>query len=190
MTGILKNNQTKPKMLLTCSFGFAILLIVIALANLLWFFLLPAKGESHPTVQLVVEIQRTVKRAEDRAEADWSILRKQIKKQKMQLSMIQSDKLLSYKDLQTINKIVEALYSFVEGNWRLYEMDEEPESAKRLYDKSLDILDDLSDRSLEFTILIDPQNEDSRKINMSNSVADLNNLVRDQIQFMEEEFGI
>ncbi|MDJ0625153.1 MAG: hypothetical protein QNJ31_02150 [Candidatus Caenarcaniphilales bacterium] len=188
--GILNKNGNGSQMLLTCSFSFAILLIVLALANVLWCFLLPVKGEGHPTVQTLIEIERTIKRSEDKAEANWSILKKQIKRTKIQLSSIRPDSSLSSQDLGNITKIVEALLLYVEGNWRLFEMNDDPEDTKRLYYKSQNILKELRNNNLKFAVTIDAQSGEKREINLSNTVADLTNLVRDQIQFLEEEYGI
>ncbi|MDX1919142.1 MAG: hypothetical protein SFU25_00230 [Candidatus Caenarcaniphilales bacterium] len=167
-------------MILFCTFGFAFLLILIALMNVLWFFLLPEKGENHPTIQSILEVERTIKRVQDPEDANWDILRRRVKNLKVQMSLIQSSKSISYFDLQTLNLILESLLSYVEGNWRLYDMGEEPQVAWNFYSKSLSRLENANDRNLVFNILIDSQNNISREVDLSSSVQNLYGLVSRQ----------
>jgi hypothetical protein len=185
-----KEKSGKPFMVLTCSYAIVIILIGLFLANFLWFFLLPAKGEEHPTVKAITELERTIKRSEDLSDANWGVMRKQIQKQKMELSFLKTDQYMTYKDLQDINNLIESLYLFVNGNWRLLEMSDEPEIAKRLYNQADEKLELLKNKPLKFKIQLNPKKEEFREIDISDSAKELKNLIRDQLQFIEEQYGV
>lgn len=167
-------------MFLFCTFGFAFLLILLALMNLFWFFLLPEKGESHPTVKSITEVLRIIQRAEDTEEANWDVLRRQVKNLKAQMSLLSTGKSISYPDLQTVNLILESLLAYVEGNWRLYVIGEKPDVAWDFYSRSLSTLENTNKRNLIMNILIDSNNNVSREIDLRNSVESLYGLVSRQ----------
>jgi hypothetical protein len=67
-------------------------------------------------------------------------------------------------------------------------MGEDPERAASLYRKSLDSLENLSGQSSKITVIL--ENENQKQINIGDSIADLRNLVQDQIQYLEQTQGI
>ncbi len=172
------------------SYTIAFILIAITLANLLWAFLLPAKGESLPIVKMLTELERTIKRADDTDAGNWSTLRKQIQKQRMELSLLQKNYEFTEEQKNTLNRIYEALYLLVQGNWLLYEISDDPEKIKNCYSKALLDIQVISDHQLKFTIQTGSQESDRRIIDLNNSVAQLYNLINDQIQYLEENYNI
>jgi hypothetical protein len=181
--------SNKNFMAFTNSYAFVIILLVVAASNLLWFLLLPAKGENHPAVKLITDIERTIKRAEDSSEANWSVMRKQIKKQKMQMQLLGVGDAFSQEEQKNVNKILEALLLYVDANWRLFEQDEDPEQVKVYYKKSLHTLDSIPQSSMKVTVELDKEG-DTKEIGIGNSVAELKNLIVDQMQYLETNYGI
>lgn len=172
------------------SYTIVFTLIALALANFLWAFLLPAKGEDLPVVKMLTDLERIIKRADDSEAGNWSILRKQIQKQRMELSLLQRNYEFTEEQKEALNKIYEALYLLVQGNWLLYEKSDEPERIKNCYQKALSDIQTISDHQLKFTIETGSDKSDKRIIDINNSVAQLYNLINDQIVYLEENYNI
>ncbi|HEY9886104.1 MAG TPA: hypothetical protein V6C96_02470 [Vampirovibrionales bacterium] len=182
------------KMLVSCSYGLILILALITVANLFWFFLLPAVGEDLPQVQAVVQIEKYVKRAQDSETANWGVFRKQLKLHQNKVTVLRPDENLSYLELKQIANIQEALLLFVDGNWKLYEMGLDPEDAKYSFKKALQKLEEIQDNDPDhdfvYELTIDDENDEIRVVDLSNSVAALKNLLSEQLEFLEEEYGI
>ena len=78
----------------------------------------------------------------------------------------------------------------MQGNWLLYEISDDPEKIKNCYSKALLDIQVISDHQLKFTIQTGSQESDMRIIDLNNSVAQLYNLINDQIQYLEENYNI
>ena len=175
-------------MSITTSYLAIFILIGIALINVLWFFLLPAKGERNPTVRLISDMERAIKSSEDAESANWNILRRKVKQYQLDFNLLRDNSGLNQEDSVKLDSVLKALGYFAEGSWRFNEMGEDPERADSLYRKSLDSLENLSGQSSKITVIL--ENENQKQINIGDSIADLRNLVQDQIQYLEQTQGI
>ncbi len=181
-SGIVIENY-KKKMAFTNSFAFIALLLLVAVANLCWFFLLPAKGEYNPIVKAITELERTIHRSEDSQGANWSILRKQIKKQQLSFSFLQTGQNLQHTNVRTLQKVYDGLAQFVEGNWRLYEIGEDGDSVRKYYVNALKSLNSIEAEDLSFKVTL--EHGEKREIDLNNSVAGLKNLINEQVESLE-----
>ncbi len=184
MFGNLKN-----KMAFTNSTALIVILLIVALANLFWFFLLPAKGEEHPLLKTLSEIERTIRRTEDSEEGNWSTLRKQIKSQQMNLALSPSQEHFTAEQIIILRKVLDSLAFYAEANWRLYEIGEDADKAKRLYSLSLKTIQEIPAEQLNFKVSLDDQGN-NKQVNINNSVSEFQNIVHDKIQTLEEQYGI
>ena len=86
-------------MSITTSYLAIFILIGIALINVLWFFLLPAKGERNPTVRLISDMERAIKSSEDAESANWNILRRKVKQYQLDFNLLRDNSGLNQEEL-------------------------------------------------------------------------------------------
>lgn len=180
--------KLKNTMAFTNSIGLIIILLFVALANIFWFFLLPAKGEEHPLFKMLAEIERTIRRAEDSEEGNWSTLRKQIKSQQMSLALNPSQEHFTSEQILILRKVLDSLALYAEANWRLYEIGEDAEKVKSLYNLSLQNIKEIPTQNLNFEIDLGSGN--ARQVNIGGSVSEFQNTVQDKLEVLEESYGI
>jgi hypothetical protein len=178
------------RMAFTNSTALVLILTIVALVNLCWFFLLPAKGEGHPLVKILMELEKTIKRSEDSEGGNWSILRKQIKRQQMNLALTPMNEYLTQDQITALRKVLDSLSYYIEGNWRLYEAGDDADTVKTLYKRSLKNIQEISSDKLNFSIVLDPINQETTKIDINDSVSELKNLIQDKLQTLEEQYDI
>lgn len=151
---------------------------------------MPSKGEKHPVVETITEIERTIRRSEERDEVNWGVMRKQVQQQRMQLNLIRAKEYMQAADLVNLQNVIDSLYSYVEGNWHLYEMDADPVVAKRLYAESMSKIEGLSNQKFAFTVTLDHSTEDTKNIDMSKSVQELYKQVQNQNFEVQKQYGL
>ena len=171
-------------MAFTNSLALVILLLLVALANFLWFFLLPAQGENHPLVKILNNIKRLIRRLEDSGE--WLVLKKQVKQQQLNLSFLPAEETYSCKNIGCIRQILEAISLFAEANWQLYEIEDgEISRIQNLYQESLLILGQLQDDDLVFNIVIQKNTKLICQVDLKDAIECFRDILSKQLNSFE-----
>lgn len=171
-------------MAVTNSYLLIFILVFVALANVFWVFLLPAKGEKNQIVRLIYEMERTIKSSDNEESLNWAVLKKRTKQLQSKFGSMKESSDIGHDDYQMIDLTLRALNLFIEGNWRYYEIGEDPDKAASLYKESLNVLNNMNGRNSKVTVFLGANNV--QEINLGDSIASLKNSIQDQLQHLEE----
>ncbi|MDX1918621.1 MAG: hypothetical protein SFT81_05725 [Candidatus Caenarcaniphilales bacterium] len=165
------------------SYFLVFLLAGLSVASFVFFFFfLPSRGEKHPAVRLMNEMNRIIDRFEkDKDVSSIVNLRKKFQKHKTELCLLNSNEVGSPEDLNRLNKITQALSLYIEGQWRLNELQENDDRVAAYFKRALDTLSEIKKDELKITLVLEDEDEEQKVIEIEKPINKLTELTKDQI---------